>query len=86
MNDTAVCFVDYCIILMRVLQVRLCFCCRCCRRKRSTINMIVPWALGRVTAQYAHRTAHPTHMASINSLRITAVNHRAHTQRQQQEQ
>ena len=39
---------------------------------------IVFWALGRVTAPHAHLTARPTHMASTDSLRTTAVEHGAH--------
>ena len=50
----------------------------CCRRERSAKKMIVFRALGRVTAPHAHLTARPTHMASIKSLRTTAVHHGAH--------
>ena len=74
-DDTAVCFVDYCSMFTRVLQVLFCF---CCRRERSAKRVIVLWALGRVTAPHAHRTARPMHMASIDSLRMTAVENRAH--------
>ena len=42
-------------------------------------KVIVLCALGRVTPPYAHRTARPTHIASFHSLRMTAVEHRAHT-------
>ena len=72
-------FVDYCSMLTRVLRVLFCFCCRC---ERSAKKVIVLWALGRVTAAHAHRTAHPTHMASIDGLRMTAIEHRAHAQQQ----
>ena len=74
-DDTAVCFADYCSMLTRVLQALFCF---CCRRERSAKRVIVLWALGRVTAPHAHRTARPMHMASIDSLRMTAVENRAH--------
>ena len=78
-DDTAVCFMDYCSMLTRVLHV-LFYCC--CRRERSGKKVIVLWALGRVTAPHTHRTARPTHMASIEGLRMIAVEHRAHTQQQ----
>ena len=52
------CFVDCCSMLMRVLRVLLCF---CCRRERSAKKVVVLWALGRVTAPHAQRTARPTH-------------------------
>ena len=77
-DGIAVCLVDNCRMLTRVLCVLFHF---CCRRERSAKKVIVPWALGRLTAPHAHRTARPTHMASIDSLRMTAVEHRAHTRR-----
>ena len=75
-DDTAVCFVDYCSMLTRVRRVLLCF---CCRRERSAKRVIVLWALmGRVRPRHTHRTARPTPMTSIDSLRMTAVENRAH--------
>ena len=62
-------------MLTRVLRVLFCF---CCRRERSAKKVTVLWALGRVTSPHAHRTARPTHTTSIDSLRMTAVEHRAH--------
>ena len=63
-------------MLTRVLCVLFHF---CCRRERSAKKVIVLWALGRVTAPHAHLAARPTHMASIDSLPMAGVEHRAHT-------
>ena len=55
-DDTAVCFVDHCSMLTRVLRVLFFF---FCRRDRSAKKLfVVLWALGRHThiAQHAPRT------------------------------
>ena len=52
----------------------------CGRRDRSAETVVVLWALERATAPRAHhRVARPTYMASIESLRRTALEHGAHT-------
>ena len=76
-------------VLCRLLQhAVLCAVFFCCRREWSAKKVLVLWALGRVTAPHAHRTARPTH-ALHNALRehglTTAVKHRSHTQQQQQQ-
>ena len=79
-DDTAVCFVDYCSMLTRVLCVLFFF---CCRRDRSAKKLVVVLsALGRHThiaqhAPRAHCTLPPD--GAIDSLRMTAVYHRSHT-------
>ena len=57
-DETAVCVVDYCSMLARVLCALFFFWSRC---ERSAKKVVVLWALGRVTAPCAHRTARPTH-------------------------
>ena len=82
-TTASVCFVDCRNMLTRVLCVLFCF---HCRREWCVNKVIGFWDLGRVTTQHPHRTARPTHMASVDCLRMTAVDHRTRTLQQQQQQ
>ena len=82
LDDPAACFVDYCSMLMWVLCA-VSFSGKSCR------------ALGSGACDRATRTPHSTPHArtaqrapvgSVDSLRMTAVGHRAHTHTQQQQQ
>ena len=72
-DDTAVCFVDYCSMLTRVLCVLLFFCYRRDRSAKKVVDVL--WALGVHThiAQHAPRTHYRAPVASIDSLRMAAA-------------
>ena len=68
---TAECFVDYCSVRRR------CYVC-CIILLHSAKKVVVLWALGRLTTPHAG-TGQRAPVASIDILRMTAVEHRAHT-------
>ena len=94
-DDTAVRFVDYCSMLTWVLCVLCSGCSVCCAvgalcavQTRAVTEKSSSRALGPGACNRAPRTPHSTPhartaqgapVASIDSLRMTAVEHRAHT-------